>query len=216
MLTNIITMSESNKIKQFGIAGIASPIIGLLLVLVSISFSPWFDWPVNSLSDLGVEQQGGTQIAIWIFNGGMIIAGVLIAVFVFFTRKTIPNNLMSKIAYSILFIGGINLALVGVFPYDISESIHRNVALIYFIFTPIGLMIIGAERFSRDRNFAIFSIVSGIIALAVIIGAVLSILGSPISTIYPEGVAIPEFIEAVILGLWVGIAGLRVLKTGKV
>ena len=64
-------MTEDNKIRKFGIIGIASPIIGLLAVLVSISISPWFDWPINSLSDLGVEQQGGTQIAIWIFNGGM-------------------------------------------------------------------------------------------------------------------------------------------------
>ena len=45
--------------------------------------------------------------------------------------------------------------------------------------------------------------------------AVLGILGTPIGTIYPEGVAIPEFIEAVILGLWIGIAGIRVFRTGK-
>ncbi len=209
-------MTEDNKIRKFGIIGIASPIIGLLAVLVSISISPWFDWPINSLSDLGVEQQGGTQIAIWIFNGGMIIAGSLIAIFIMVTRKTIPNNRISKLAYSIIFIGGINLALVGVFPYNISESIHLIVALIYFIFTPIGLMMIGVERRSRDRNFAMFSIGSGIVALIVIGGAVLGILGMPIGTIYPEGVAIPEFIEAVILGLWIGIAGMRVFKTGKI
>ena len=133
-----------------------------------------------------------------------------------FIRKTIPNNRISKLAYSIIFIGGINLALVGVFPYNISESVHLTVALIYFIFTPIGLMMIGVEMRSRDRNFAIFSIGSGIVALVVIGGAVLGIVGMPVGTIYPEGVAIPEFIEAVILGLWVGIAGLRVLKTGKI
>ena len=218
-------MVENNKVRKFGLIGIASPIIGILAVLVSIYFSPWFEWPTHALSDLGVEQEGrlisqfaqegDTQIATWTFNGGMIVAGLLIAIFVSSTRKTIPDNLMNKIAYSLIFIGGINLALVGVFPYSVSGTIHLIVALIYFIFTPIGLIMIGVERRTRDKNFAIFSIGSGIVSLIVIGGAVLGILGTPIGTIYPEGVAIPEFIEAVILGLWIGIVGIRVFRTGK-
>ena len=218
-------MAENNKVRKFGLIGIASPIIGILAVLVSIYFSPWFEWTTHALSDLGVAQEGrlisqfaqegDTQIATWTFNGGMIVAGLLIAIFVYSTRKTITDNLMSKIAYSLIFIGGINLALVGVFPYSVSDTIHLIVALIYFIFTPIGLIMIGVERRTRDKNFAIFSIGSGIVSLVVIGGAVLGILGTPIGTIYPEGVAIPEFIEAVILGLWICIAGIRVFRTGK-
>ena len=218
-------MAQDIKVRKFGLIGIASPIIGLLAVLVSIYFSPWFEWPIHALSDLGVAQEGrlisqfaqegDTQIATWTFNGGMIVAGLLIAIFVSSTRKTIPDNLINKIAYSLIFIGGINLALVGVFPYSVSGTIHLIVALIYFIFTPIGLIMIGVERRTRDKNFAIFSIGSGIVSLVVIGGAVLGILGTPIGTIYPEGVAIPEFIEAVILGLWIAIAGIRVFKTGK-
>ena len=218
-------MAENITVRKFGLIGIASPIIGLLAVLVSIYFSPWFEWPTHALSDLGVAQEGrlisqfaqegDTQIATWTFNGGMIVAGLLIAIFVYSTRKTITDNLMSKIAYSLIFIGGINLALVGVFPYSVSDTIHLMVALIYFIFTPIGLIMIGVERRTRDKNFAIFSIGSGIVSLVVIGGAVLGILGTPIGTIYPEGVAIPEFIEAIILGLWIGIAGIRVFRTGK-
>ena len=218
-------MAENITVRKFGLIGIASPIIGLLAVLVSIYFSPWFEWPTHALSDLGVAQEGrlisqfaqegDTQIATWTFNGGMIVAGLLIAIFVYSTRKTITDNLMSKIAYSLIFIGGIYLALVGVFPYSVSDTIHLMVALIYFIFTPIGLIMIGVERRTRDKNFAIFSIGSGIVSLVVIGGAVLGILGTPIGTIYPEGVAIPEFIEAIILGLWIGIAGIRVFRTGK-
>ena len=166
-------MAENIKVRKFGLIGIASPIIGILAVLVSIYFSPWFEWPTHALSDLGVEQEGrlisqfaqegDTQIATWTFNGGMIVAGLLIAIFVSSTRKTIPDNLMNKIAYSLIFIGGINLALVGVFPYSVSGTIHLIVALIYFIFTPIGLIMIGVERRTRDKNFAIFSIGSGIV-----------------------------------------------------
>ena len=197
------------------LAGIASPIIGILMVLLSIYFSPWFSWQENALSDLGVEQAGGTQIAIYLFNIGMIIAGSLIALFVVLTRSSLPNNRRNKIAYAILFIGGINLALVGIFTENF-PMIHQTVALMYFVTTPISLMIIGSGKIASDRTFGLFSIGAGAIALVVILGLVFSILGMSIGEIYPEGAAIPEFIEAVILSVWIGIAGIRIFKTGRI
>ena len=197
------------------LAGIASPIIGILMVLLSIYFSPWFSWQENALSDLGVEQAGGTQIAIYLFNIGMIIAGSLIALFVVLTRSSLPNNRRNKIAYAILFIGGINLALVGIFTENF-PMVHRTVALMYFVTTPISLMIIGSGKIASDRTFGLFSIGAGAVALVVILGLVFSTVGISIGEIYPKGAAIPEFIEAVILGMWIGIAGIRIFKTGKI
>tara|TARA_Y100000782_G_scaffold72825_1_gene78563 strand:- start:3976 stop:4587 length:612 start_codon:yes stop_codon:yes gene_type:complete len=197
------------------LAGIASPIIGILMVLLSIYFSPWFSWQENALSDLGVEQSGGTQIAIYLFNIGMIIAGSLIALFVVLTRSILASNRRNKIAYAILFIGGINLALVGIFTENF-PMVHRTVALMYFVTTPISLMIIGSGKIASDRTFGLFSIGAGAVALVVILGLVFSTLGISTGEIYPEGAAIPEFIEAVILGMWIGIAGIRIFKTGKI
>ena len=208
-------MSEDRSIRLGGIAGIASPVIGILMVFLSIYFSPWFVWESNALSDLGVEQAGGTQIAIYLFNIGMIIAGSLIALFVVLTRSILPSNRRNKIAYAILFIGGINLALIGIFTENF-PMIHRTVAMMYFVTTPISLMIIGSGKIASDRAFGIFSIGAGAVALIVILGLILSIVGISVGEIYPEGAAIPEIVEAIILGLWVGIAGIRVLKTGKI
>ena len=208
-------MSEDRSIRLGGIAGIASPVIGILMVFLSIYFSPWFVWESNALSDLGVEQAGGTQIAIYLFNIGMIIAGSLIALFVVLTRSILPSNRRNKIAYAILFIGGINLALIGIFTENF-PMIHITVATMYFVTTPISLMIIGSGKIASDRAFGIFSIGAGAIALIVILGLILSIVGISVGEIYPEGAAIPEIVEAIILGLWVGIAGIRVLKTGKI
>ena len=208
-------MSEDRSIRLGGIAGIASPVIGILMVFLSIYFSPWFVWESNALSDLGVEQAGGTQIAIYLFNIGMIIAGSLIALFVVLTRSILPSNRRNKIAYAILFIGGINLALIGIFTENF-PIIHRTVATMYFVTTPISLMIIGSGKIASDRAFGIFSIGAGAVALVVILGLILSMLGISVGEIYPEGAAIPEIVEAIILGLWVGIAGIRVLKTGKI
>ena len=211
----IITMAEDSSIRIGAIAGIASPIIGIITVLLSVYFSPWFIWQENALSDLGVEQAGGTQIAIYLFNIGLIIAGSLIAVFAVLTRSSLPSNRRSKIAYAILFIGGINLALVGIFTENF-PVIHRIVALLYFVTTPISLMIIGSVKIASDRTFGLFSIGSGAIALVAILGLVLSIVVGRAAIPVPEGAAIPEFIEAVILSVWIGIAGIRIFKTGKI
>ena len=208
-------MSEDRSIRLGGIAGIASPVIGILMVFLAIYFSQWFVWESNALSDLGVEQAGGTQIAIYLFNIGMIIAGSLIALFVVLTRSILPSNRRNKIAYAILFIGGINLALIGIFTENF-PMIHRTVAMMYFVTTPISLMIIGSGKIASDRAFGIFSIGAGAVALVVILGLILSMVGISVGEIYPEGAAIPEIVEAIILGLWVGIAGIRVLKTGKI
>ena len=207
-------MTEDSSIRIGAIAGIASPIIGIITVLLSVYFSPWFIWQENALSDLGVEQAGGTQIAIYLFNIGLIIAGSLIAVFAVLTRSSLPSK-RSKIAYAILFIGGINLALVGIFTENF-PVIHRIVALLYFVTTPISLMIIGSVKIASDRTFGLFSIGSGAVALVAILGLVLSIVVGRAAIPVPEGAAIPEFIEAVILSVWIGIAGMRVFKTGKI
>ena len=211
----IITMTEDSSIRIGAIAGIASPIIGIITVLLSVYFSPWFIWQENALSDLGVEQAGGTQIAIYLFNIGLIIAGSLIAVFAVLTRSSLPSSRRSKIAYAILFIGGINLALVGIFTENF-PVIHRIVALLYFVTTPISLMIIGSVKIASDRTFGLFSIGSGAVALVAILGLVLSIVVGRAAIPVPEGAAIPEFIEAVILSVWIGIAGIRIFKTGKI
>ena len=201
----IITMAEDSSIRIGAIAGIASPIIGIITVLLSVYFSPWFIWQENALSDLGVEQAGGTQIAIYLFNIGLIIAGSLIAVFAVLTRSSLPSNRRSKI----------NLALVGIFTENF-PVIHRIVALLYFVTTPISLMIIGSVKIASDRTFGLFSIGAGAVALAVILAVVLSIVVGRAAIPVPAGAAIPEFIEAVILSVWIGIAGIRIFKTGKI
>ena len=94
--------------------------------------------------------------------------------------------------------------------------IHRIVALLYFVTTPISLMIIGSVKIASDRTFGLFSIGSGAVALVAILGLVLSIVVGRAAIPVPEGAAIPEFIEAVILSVWIGIAGIRIFKTGKI
>ena len=55
--------------------GIATPILSLTLVFVSVAMSPWFSWHANALSDMGVSATPNP------FNFGLIAGGLLYIVF---------------------------------------------------------------------------------------------------------------------------------------
>ena len=193
-------------------AGIIGPIIGIGAVLLSVSMSSsWFSWQENALSDLGVDTFGGTTAGIWTFNLGMIIAGVLSSIYAYGLYRLLTNNTTNKIGVIAVIIGGINLALVGIFTED-WPTIHRLVAMTYFVFTPIGLIIMGSGMLKKERTFGIITMITGISALIAISTAILIVFESPVANGWPAGIAIPEMVEAVILATWISGSALRFLK----
>ncbi|HIJ12129.1 MAG TPA: DUF998 domain-containing protein [Halobacteriales archaeon] len=200
---------EKENLRRLGIyAGLLGPAIGLLSVIVAIYFAPWFNWTEFALSDLGVGELPGriarsapsNGLHIFIFNTGMMVAGIGLALFVFLTRslhiRTCHyDSIMSKIGYSLIFIGGLNLALVGLFP--IPSPLHFPVAAIYFIATPIGLVFVGGSYLSESRNFGILLILIGIVAFL----SIVEIVAPYLLDLYSEGIAIPEMVEATLLSL---------------
>ncbi|HII51857.1 MAG TPA: DUF998 domain-containing protein [Halobacteriales archaeon] len=195
---------EKENLRRLGIyAGLLGPAIGLLSVIVAIYFAPWFNWTEFALSDLGVGElpdriarsAPSNGLHIFIFNAGMMIAGIGLALFVFLTRSLHVDSIISKIGYSLIFIGGLNLALVGLFP--IPSPLHFPVAAIYFIATPIGLVLVGGSYLSDSRNFGILLILIGIVAFL----SIVEIVAPYLLDLYSEGIAIPEMVEATLLSL---------------
>ncbi|MFL2520929.1 MAG: DUF998 domain-containing protein [Halobacteriales archaeon] len=195
---------EKANLRRLGIyAGLLGPAIGLLSVIVAIYFAPWFNWTEFALSDLGVGElpdriarsAPSNSLHIFIFNAGMMIAGIGLALFVFLTRSLHIDSIISKIGYSLIFIGGLNLALVGLFP--IPSSLHFPVAAIYFIATPIGLVLVGGSYLSDSRNFGVLLILIGIVAFL----SIVEIVAPYLLNLYSEGIAIPEMVEATLLSL---------------
>ena len=195
---------EKENLRRLGIyAGLLGPAIGLLSVIVAIYFGPWFYWTEFALSDLGVGElpdriarsAPSNGLHIFIFNAGMMIAGIGLALFVFLTRSLHVDSIISKIGYSLIFIGGLNLALVGLFP--IPSPLHFPVAAIYFIATPIGLVLVGGSYLSDSRNFGILLILIGIVAFL----SIVEIVAPYLLDLYSEGIAIPEMVEATLLSL---------------
>lgn len=190
-------MESDRSLLLFGLIG---PLLTLILIFTDIAVSPWYSWSTNALSDLGVHTYS------YLFNGAVIIGGL--SELIFFIYLGIKVKEFHGI-YIVLVIGSISLAMVGVFNEKSPDDLHLIFALLYFILFPVSAMIVGARTLRKRRGFSIYSVLSGLIALAVILYGILFIF----KTIpHSVGLGVPETIEAIILAAWSGVVSISLIK----
>jgi hypothetical membrane protein len=172
--------------------GIATPILSLTLVFVSVAMSPWFSWHANALSDMGVSATPNP------FNFGLIAGGLLYIVFAIGLWKWISvDSSVATIGKVALMLGSIALPLIGVINEDF-DRLHYIVAATYFLATPLGYLLIGAVMLKRGEQ------VPGLLTIAAGIAAILAI------TLVPhQKIAVPEILASVIMGSWTFAMGVK-------
>ena len=177
-----------------GWCGIATPILSLTLVFVSVALSPWFSWHANALSDMGVSATPNP------FNFGLIAGGLLYIVFAIGLWKWISvDSSVATIGKVALMLGSIALPLIGVINEDF-DRLHYIVAATYFLATPLGYLLIGTVMLKRGEQ------VPGILTIAAGIAAILAI------TLVPhKKIAVPEILASAIMGSWTFAMGVRLL-----
>ena len=89
-----------------GACGIASQVVGLTVISVAISGSPCFDWAEAELSILGVE---GPFTGL--FNGGLILSGLLSMVFALGLGKSLAPSLLGRWGAISLLLSSVGLLL---------------------------------------------------------------------------------------------------------
>ena len=196
-------MNRELFVKVSTFSGILCPIVSYFCIFLAISKAPWFRWEENALSDLGAHT--GSDV---IFNGGLIIGGILLLVFAVWLIFYF-EDIIAKIGSFILSIDSIALSLIGVFPETFGR-IHLYVSIAFFVLFPIAYLIISISLFMYHREKLL-----GILA---VIGAVASIIiwSFPWKSYGITGVAIPEFLSSLFGSLWVMTAAIKIyLKTRK-
>lgn len=123
--------------RTYKLLGILGAVAAYPFILTAILLSPWFNFFNNALSDLGnVTLHSSTA---WIFNTGLILAGILIAIFG--AILTVKNKSWMYLAWTLpLTASGIDLALIGVFPEN-AGHIHWIVSVIFFSLTIITMLV---------------------------------------------------------------------------
>ncbi len=186
-----------------GLSGLACTVLGTVMTFYSTYLSRRFSWSVNAISDLGVDPDAAV-----VFNSSIIATGILFIVFVAGLYSGVAVGRWGKAGVLSLFLGGVSLALAGVFTVAYVPH-HIIVASGYFILVPLGITFIGSSRAAGfvSENVRVVSLISGpssIIALIVTL-PVLNTLGIRV------GFAVPEMAESMILSAWTVFMSLKML-----
>lgn len=141
-----------------------------------------------------------------VFNAGMAINGALVVLGVWFTRKLWPQGGLTTAALWILAVGGGDGSiLVGLFPLDVSLSMHIIGAILALFVAGFGMLAMSAVVWRQFRGFAIYTLATGAITLVAFVLYALEIyLG--------VGRGIMERIAAWPHTLWYIVAGALILR----
>ena len=165
--------------------GIIASIIAWIVIEICIILNPWFVFTRDAFSDLG----GSGAYMPWIYNYGLIITGIFI---LFYSTYLILNsrNKLETVGSSFLFIAGLFLILIGVFPSGTRP--HTFVSLWFFIQADLSILTWGIGLIIRRRIR-----LGGFIVLMGLLGSAIGFLVN-----WPSA-ATAEAFGIVIIDLWV-------------
>ncbi|MEM0140375.1 MAG: DUF998 domain-containing protein [Ferroplasma sp.] len=124
-------------------SGISAIVLIWIIIFLSAYLNPWFGITHNALSDLG----GGNSILNnhpapaypYIYNAGLMITGVLIAIFAI-SAISFSSNKIINAGYSFFIISALFLALIGI--YHEGTYPHDFVSIWFFILSSISYFVI--------------------------------------------------------------------------
>jgi hypothetical membrane protein len=166
-----------------GLCGAIAPIISFSLIFYAVSISPWFSWQTNALSDLGVYPRASALP----FNVALIAGGVLNVLLVLGMGRYLGREWPGLLGTLASLVGAVALGLIGVFPEN-DLGPHWTAAVTYFMVTPVGYALVGAELGRQGRR------AHGASAVVAAATAFLVMLYMP-----HDGLAVPELIAALLL-----------------
>jgi hypothetical membrane protein len=155
-------------------------------ILLATALSTTFTWWGSALSDLGIV---GTTA--WLFNGGLVIASV-VGLPYGWALWSAAADMLGGIRAATFIAALLTMAGVGLFPSG--EMLHFPFAVAFFLLCAITQAVDGIARFHLPTGK--LSIGTGVSSIA--------IWPLWIGWLVPgSGIAIPEFIGAVLFCLWI-------------
>lgn len=91
--------------------GVSAAVLAWLVILLSASRNPWFDLFKHALSDLG----GPRALDPWVYNVGLLATGIIASIYALYLAYASKSK-VAVYASAFVFIAGIFLALIGMFP----------------------------------------------------------------------------------------------------
>lgn len=159
------------RIERYSVhAGLITPVVMILFILLAASLKADFSWADDSLSSIAgndgdTPYYTATGPPAVVFNIGMFVSGVVFFVFAYGLRRSgMFKGRLGRMGANLYLLPGILLALVGVFPNPLSPT-HDIVSHSLFIMNPIAMAVIGVSLLRTERTLGILSTFLGVVAL---------------------------------------------------
>lgn len=192
-----------NRYRLSVLAGFLAVVVSIGSILTAVLLAPWFSWPTNALSDLGVVD--GPER--YVFNYGLVLTGVLGLLFLPALRETFHAT-AHRLAVVPLTAALVAVAGVGLFPSG--QPLHFPMALTAYVgfiasvvTYGVGDYVVGAYR------RAAATIGSGVAHFGFWL-----LWGFVLIDALP-GLAVPEFVGALLFNAWVLFTATRLLRDDR-
>lgn len=172
------------------LSAVLAPTVAFVAIVGSTLLAPEFSWTGDALSDLGAPGAGTA----WLFNGGLILAGLLGLPFAA-ALASMARNRLDRLAVASLVATLGSLAGVGLFPSG--HSLHFPVAAGFYLGATLTLWLAGtASALADEVRF-------GLAAIWLANCQVLQWIAWAVGLRPGSGLAIPETIGAALFAAWV-------------
>lgn len=195
--------------------GIAAPAVALSAILLAtvVADPETFTWSDRALSDLGRVRTN----SFFLFNGGLIVAGVIGLPFAWRLRLAARNRL-ERLGAGCFGLAIVGMLLVGVFfightRYYLEPGYHNHAALAFFGLVPVANWLLGAGALrAGDRRWGLATVAVGTLHVLTWLAwlGLLAVAPSDGATWF----AVPEMVVAVLFGAWTAAAAVRCLRHG--
>jgi hypothetical membrane protein len=186
--------------RRSGLYGLFATVLVFSCILSAIATYSKFSWVNNALSDLGVQ----AGITPFLFNGGLVVSGLLYIVFAFGLKTIVGKSFVGKLGNILFIFACVSLVAIGIFNENFKPT-HYLVSVAFFVLLPISLFAIMVGLWlNGQKTLSAFTLGIGLVASAPWV--------LQFSLNYVPNVAIPEFLSGIAGAVWVVVISLRVLK----
>lgn len=122
----------------------SAAIVAWLVILLSVTRNPWFDFFKHALSDLG----GPKALDPWVYNVGLIVTGIITSTYATYLTYTSKSK-TAVYASAFIFIAGVFLTLIGIFPSGTRP--HTFVSSWFFVQMWMALLVSSIDFLVRRK-----------------------------------------------------------------
>ena len=169
--------------------GTASPVIGAIIIIISISMTP--EWSMSQpITDLGVEGFGSV-----LFNSGLLMAGSLGMLYAAGLFEFTKGDTVGQIGSAAFLIYALSTCFLGLAVIDLG-AIQDQIPMVLYAVIPVSGALLGYNLYTRNlTRYALLG------ALAAIFGVIPWLIGGPVNAVNELIALLPISVLQIALGL---------------